>query len=169
MKPISNLRDLFIEQLKDRYDSEMQQIEAFPAMMEKASATELKRLILTSIRRSKMHLTKIEKFFYELGIDPVGDVCEGSISMINEAWKLMNRTTSPAVTDAALITSIQHIHHYDIAGYGTLSAYAKILGYDGMAMALHDMLEEEKNLDLSLKMMALSTINPNAVRNEVIV
>jgi ferritin-like metal-binding protein YciE len=88
--------------------------------------------------------------------------------MINEIWKLMKRSTTPEVKDAAIITAIQHIHHYDIAGYGSLSAYAKSLGLYESAHILHDMLEEEKEIDISLKFMALENINMKANKEESI-
>jgi len=162
MEAINNLFDLFVKQLKDRYDSEQQQLESFPKMMQKASSIELKHVIDLSIARSKEHLELLEGIFRKLHIDPVSELCEGSISMINEAWQLMERATSREVRDAAIITSIQHIHHYDIAGYGSLSAYALALDLDEVAHLLHDMLNEEKNIDGLLKDMAVRSINKRA-------
>ncbi len=162
MEPLNNLYDLFTKQLKDRFDSEQQQFEAFPNMMKRASSIELKRTIKLSIEGSRLHMQKLEQVMNKLHIDPVSELCEGSISMINETWALMERTTTPEVTDAALIVAIQHIHHYDIAGYGSLSAFARALDLDEIAHTLHDMLAEEKNLDALLKEMALKSINRKA-------
>lgn len=164
MKPIRNLRDLFVSQLKDRYDSELQQIESFPALEHRAASLELKRLIQTSIAYSQRHLTRLSAIFAGLHTDPVDEVCEGSLGMISEAIRLLDRTTTPEVGDAALISSIQHIHHYDIAGYGTLSAYARALGFDEWARLLHDMLDEEKDLDIELKELAVNVINQRALK-----
>ncbi|MBX2844210.1 MAG: DUF892 family protein [Flammeovirgaceae bacterium] len=168
MKPINNLADLFIELLKNRYDSEQQQIEAFPELMEEASSTALKNAIQTSINRSKIHFKKIVTIFNSLKVDPVDDVCEGCLVMINDAWKLIRKAGNKEIKDAALITAIQHIHHYDIAGYGSLSAYAIILGYDEIAHELHEMLDEEKNLDEILKEVALNSVNKKANKEIVL-
>ena len=100
MEPINNLRDLFIELLKDRYDSEQQQIEAFPKMMSKASSTELKHTIQNSIDCSSRHIFKLKEIFKKVKTYPEGDLCEANLSMINEVWKLMNRSTNPDVKDA---------------------------------------------------------------------
>ncbi len=162
MEPINNLRDLFIELLKDRYDSEQQQIEAFPKMMSKASSTELKHTIQNSIDCSSRHIFKLKEIFKKVKTYPEGDLCEANLSMINEVWKLMNRSTNPDVKDAAIITAIQHIHHYDIAGYSSLSAYAKALGMYESAHILLDMLEEEKEMDSTLRLMTVESINVKA-------
>ncbi|UZR96044.1 ferritin-like domain-containing protein [Chondrinema litorale] len=162
MEPINNLRDLFIELLKDRYDSEQQQIEAFPKMMREASSTELKHTIQNSIDCSSRHIFKLKEIFKKVKTYPEGDLCEANLSMINEVWKLMNRSTNPEVKDASIITAIQHIHHYDIAGYSSLSAYAKALGMYESAHILLDMLEEEKEMDSTLRMMTVESINVKA-------
>lgn len=162
MEPINNLRDLFVELLKDRYDSEQQQVEAFPKLMQEASATELKKMIQKSIDCSSRHMLKLQEIFKKVKMYPEGDICEANLSMINEIWKLMKRSTTPEVKDAAIITAIQHIHHYDIAGYGSLSAYGKSLGLYEASHMLHDMLEEEKEIDIALKMMAVESVNKKA-------
>lgn len=167
MEPINNLRDLFIELLKDRFDSEQQQVEAFPKLMREASSTELKHMIQNSIDCSARHIFKLKGIFRKVKMYPEGDICEASLSMINEIWKLMERSTNPDVKDAAIITAIQHIHHYDIAGYGSLSAYAKALGYYESSHILHDMLEEEKEMDTALKMMAVESVNTKANKESI--
>ena len=162
MEAIDNLFDLFVKKLRDRYDSEQQQLESFPQLMEQASSMELRRVIGISIVRSREHMELLTDIFKQLHLDPLSELCEGSIGMIKEAWQLMQRTESLDVRDAAIITSIQHIHHYDIAGYGSLSAFAIALDLDEMAHQLHDMLNEEKIIDSLLKDMAVRSINKRA-------
>lgn len=167
MEPINNLHDLFVELLKDRYDSEQQQVEAFPKLMQEASTTELKHIIQNSIDCSTRHIFKLKGIFRKVKRYPEGDICEANLSMISEIWKLMKRSTNSDVKDAAIITAIQHIHHYDIAGYGSLSAYAKALGYYEASHILHDMLEEEKEMDTTLKMMAVENVNEKANKQSI--
>jgi ferritin-like metal-binding protein YciE len=94
--------------------------------------------------------------------DPVGELCEGALGLFHETWELLKRCTDPQVADAAVITAIQHLHHHDIAGYGTLCAFSKALELDEIAHELHDMLEDEKSLDKLLSEMAKNSINRRA-------
>jgi ferritin-like metal-binding protein YciE len=52
--------------------------------------------------------------------------------------------------DSAIIAAAQKVEHYEIAGYGTLSAWARSLGLDEVAGLLEETLAEEKEADEKL-------------------
>jgi ferritin-like metal-binding protein YciE len=54
------------------------------------------------------------------------------------------------VRDAALISAAQRVEHYEIAAYGTVREYAKMLGQKDVAKLLDQTLEEEKATDEKL-------------------
>lgn len=76
--------------------------------------------------------------------------------------KLAQRCKNPEVCDAAIITSLQHINHYEIAGYGTAISYAKQLNRHDIGELLWETLREEKASDMGLSEIAESQINPDA-------
>jgi ferritin-like metal-binding protein YciE len=55
-----------------------------------------------------------------------------------------------AVLDAALIGAAQRVEHYEIAGYGTVIAFAEELGESEHVSLLNETLEEEKATDEKL-------------------
>jgi ferritin-like metal-binding protein YciE len=57
-----------------------------------------------------------------------------------------------------MIGAAQKVEHYEIAAYGTLVEYAKLLGMDNAVELLHATLEEEKEADEKLTQIA-SEIN----------
>ena len=63
-----------------------------------------------------------------------------------------------AALDAALIGSAQKVEHYEIAAYGTLATYAKMLGNEEALSLLLETLDEEKTTDEKLTELA-SEIN----------
>ncbi|MDW7694198.1 DUF892 family protein [Flammeovirgaceae bacterium SG7u.111] len=162
MEPINNLKELLKEMLKSCYDSELLQLEAFPKLIDKAYSPELKKAIQSSYEHSKRHLDKMEEIFIRMKVSPVGEVCESTVGQLNETWRLMERIQEPGVQDAAIVTLVQHIHHHDIAGYGTMSAFANAVGYYETSEALHQMLEEEKEMDEELTKMAIQKLNKRA-------
>jgi ferritin-like metal-binding protein YciE len=66
------------------------------------------------------------------------------------------------VLDAALIAAAQAVEHYEITRYGTLIAWAKMLGRDDCASVLQQNLDEEKATDEKLNTMALRSVNRKA-------
>jgi ferritin-like metal-binding protein YciE len=100
--------------------------------------------------------------FEALDEDPKGEHCDGIKGLIKEAQKLSDRCINNEVRDAALITAIQHINHYEMAGYGTAIAYAKTLERHGIAELLLETLREEKRADMGLSDLAENRINVNA-------
>jgi ferritin-like metal-binding protein YciE len=67
------------------------------------------------------------------------------------------------VLNAALIAAAQAVEHYEITRYGTLSAWAKLLGRPDVARLLTANLKEEKATDKKLNGMAKRKINKKAL------
>jgi len=64
--------------------------------------------------------------------------------------------------DAGLIAAAQRVEHYEIAGYGCVRTYAKLLGNEQAAKLLQQTLDEEGNTDKKLTDLAESVINLEA-------
>ena len=68
----------------------------------------------------------------------------------------------PDVLDAGLIVGCQKIEHYEIAGYGSVVTFAKMLGDEESARILARTLDEEEKTDKRLTEIAESSINMQA-------
>jgi ferritin-like metal-binding protein YciE len=64
--------------------------------------------------------------------------------------------------EAGLLAGAQAVEHYEIARYGTLVEWARLLGYKDAAKLLEQTLEEEKATDKLLTQMAEGGINQSA-------
>ncbi|MDZ7691065.1 MAG: ferritin-like domain-containing protein [Balneolaceae bacterium] len=166
--PIYDLYDLMLEQLRDLYDGEQQQLDILAEFDEKAYSFELREIIEWHQKETKRQVVRLKQIFNSLGEQPKGEQCDGIKGLIRESIKLYERCKNPQVCDAALITCIQHINHYEIAGYGTAIAYAKTLGQHDIAELLLDTLREEKHADYGLSDLAEGQINPDAQWNSII-
>jgi ferritin-like metal-binding protein YciE len=67
---------------------------------------------------------------------------------------MIEEDLAPEELDAGLISAAQRVEHYEIAGYGCVSTYAKLLGEDEAASLLRQTLEEEKQTDQKLTELA---------------
>jgi ferritin-like metal-binding protein YciE len=68
--------------------------------------------------------------------------------------------------DVALVAAAQKIEHYEIAAYGTLCALLKAAGHQEAAELLGQTLQEEKDTDERLTLLAEREINPAAMRGK---
>lgn len=162
MTEIFDLYDLMMEQLRDLYDGEQQQIEALKRFDNMASSPELRELIEHHQNDTKYQLRRLEMIFEHLDEEQEGESCDGMRGLILETDKLVDRCSNNEVRDAAIITSLQHMNHYEIAGYGTAISYAKVLGRTQMVGMLMETLREEKNADLGLSDLADMQVNLDA-------
>lgn len=163
MKHIHNLTDLFVEQLKEQYSGERQQLEVFPKLREKTSTKELQQIIDSHIGKTKKQIQRLEHIFSLLERNLHGEVNIGVKGLVEEALELAERCIEEEVRDAGIITSIQHLHHHNIARYGSICTYAKELQFQEIKQLLGESLKEEKQNDLYLSHLAETNINIGAI------
>jgi len=160
MKP-NSLHELYLEQLRDLYDAEHQILKALPKMIEAANSQELKNALNAHLKVTEKHATRIEGIFEKLGEKAKAEKCKGMHGVIEEGSDLIGGIKDAAVRDAAIIASAQRVEHYEMAGYGTARNFATLLEQSDASRALQQTLDEEKEADKTLTMLA-SKINGNA-------
>jgi len=159
----SRLRHFFIECLKDIYYAEKHLVDALETLEEKATTTDLKNAFNEHRNVTLGHVTRLEKVFNSIGEEPETKKCESIKGIISEANSIIDDTENDTLTrDAALILAAQKAEHYEIATYGTLVQFAKVLGEYEAADLLHETLQEEKQADEALTRIAESFINQTA-------
>lgn len=160
---LDSLRKLYIDELKDLYSAEKQLVKALPKMAKAASSPDLKRAFETHLEQTQVQVERLEQVFEGLEASPRGKKCVGMEGLIEEAQELIGEESEPEVLDAGLISKAQHVEHYEIAGYGTVRAYALLLGENDQASLLKKTLDEEGETDKLLTGLAESAINLEAV------
>ena len=160
---MENLQDLFVEELRDLYSAENQLLKALPKMAKKASSPDLQDAFQTHLKETEGHVKRLEQIFGKLGKKPTGKKCKGMEGLIEEGKEMMSEDAEPEVLDAGLISAAQRVEHYEIAGYGTVRTYAKLLGDEQAAKLLQQTLDEEGATDKKLTQLAESSINVEAM------
>lgn len=156
---INNLNDLFVEQLRDRYDAAIQQETFYRLAIEKVHDHEMRQAIRNQQETSQDSKRLLENIFTILNEYPTGEKCEGTGGLIHEAWELNDRATNSDVRDCGLIVSMQHIKHHDIAGYGSCLAFARNLALDEVCDVLEKILQQEKTTDSELSNLSAGHLN----------
>ena len=164
---LENLRDLYIDELKDLYSAEKQLVKALPKMAKNATNPQLRKAFEDHLAETEGHVERLEQIFETLESSPRGKKCVGMEGLIEEAKELLEEDAQEDVLDAGLISKAQHVEHYEMAGYGTVRTYAMILGENEHARLLEQTLDEEKKADKLLTQLAESSINIEAAAGEV--
>ena len=126
----NTLRDLFVDHLRDIYSAENQITKALPRMAKKATAEELKQAFEGHLQQTENQIARLEQIFSTMEKSPRGKKCAGMEGLIEEGKEIMAEKMDRDVMDAALIAAAQKVEHYEIAAYGTVRAYAELLGED---------------------------------------
>jgi ferritin-like metal-binding protein YciE len=162
---LTSLDKLFHHELKDLYDAEHQVVKALPKLAEAACNPELAAAFEEHLAQTQEHISRLETVFEEIGQSPAREPCVGMKGIIEEGRKILDEDASDVVKDAALITAAQRVEHYEMAVYGTLRTWARILGYEDSARLLEETLDEEEGTDSALTGIA-QQINPEAASGE---
>jgi ferritin-like metal-binding protein YciE len=162
---LTSLADLFLTELKDIYDAEKQILKALPKMAKATESEELRAAIDEHHTVTEKQVERLEQVFEMLGKPARGKKCAAMVGLLKEGSELLKEEAEPAVLDAAIIAAAQKVEHYEIASYGTLATFAKILGYHDAKELLGQTLDEEKETDENLTNLA-ARINYDAADQE---
>jgi ferritin-like metal-binding protein YciE len=161
----NRLKHLYVQELKDLYSAENQLVKALPKMAKASTSEDLREGFQDHLEQTKEHVARLEKIFKALGESPKGKKCNGMEGLIEEGAELIEENPAPEELDAGLIAAAQRVEHYEMAAYGCVSTYARLLREDEAVSLLKQTLEEEKETDR--KLTELSTdINVEAADSE---
>lgn len=162
---IQNLRDLWIDELKDLYHAENQILKALPKMAKAAVDEDLRDAFNEHLEQTRGHVKRLEQIFKLIDEPAKGKVCKGMEGIIAEGKEMLDMELPEPVADAALIAAAQRVEHYEIAAYGTARTYAEVLGETDAAELLEATLNEEKETDETLTGIA-EQVNPEAAEGD---
>jgi len=158
----NGLQRLYVEQLKDIYSAESQLLKALPKMAKAASSQDLRQGFEKHLEQTKGHVERLEQIFSSLDESPKGKKCMGMEGLIEEGEEVIQEESATEALDAGLIAAAQRVEHYEIAAYGSVHAFAELLGDDDSVSLLLQTLDEEKETDKKLTELSVE-INKQAM------
>ncbi len=161
------MQKLFTDSLKDLYWAEKHLTKALPKMQKAATTAELQEAIEKHLGETEGHVERLEQVFGIIGDRPQAQKCDAMEGLIKEGESVVEETEEGSMTrDAGIIMAAQKVEHYEISSYGTLVQLANVLGFDEAAAILGETLEEEKETDKGLTVIAENDINWAAEQEE---
>ena len=151
---LNDLNDLFVDELKDIYDAEQRITKALPKMAKAASSEELVSAFKSHLEETKRHVTRLESIFETIGESPAKKSCKAMMGLLEEGEEIMKEDAEESVKDAALIAAAQKVEHYEMATYGCLRDWARLMDLDEAVELLQQTLDEEADADRKLSKIA---------------
>jgi ferritin-like metal-binding protein YciE len=156
---VSNLENLFIDQLSDMYSAEKQLTKALPKLAKAAADDDLHEAFQSHLQETKGQVQRIEKAAKLCGLKLKRRKCEAMEGLIKEGSAIIEQMEESGVRDAALIAAAQKVEHYEISAYISLLKLAQGLGYRNALPLLEETLDQEDNADMKLSDLGDQTLD----------
>ncbi len=160
--PMTSLQEMFTHHMQDMYYAEKKLAKSLTTMANKAGEQKLRGAFEEHQRQTEEHVKRLEQVFEQCGQKASGTTCPAIDGIVKEGEELMKEAEKGETMDAGLIAAAQAAEHYEIARYGTLTAWAKMLDMGEAQKILHKTLEEEKQTDEKLSKLAMQQVNRKA-------
>ena len=159
---IRSLEDMYIAELQELASVERQMAECLAQVANRTSHPVLKSTLLDHRTETATQKERLESILQKHGANPEAHVDQTMQALIYETERMLPMLKGTGLRDAGLIASLQRLEHYEIAAYGTAAALANQLKLPDDEKILRESLEEEKNVDAALTVLAESEVNPDA-------
>jgi ferritin-like metal-binding protein YciE len=160
---MKTLKDLFLGELADMYDAERRIVKALPKLAKAATCEKLQEALLTHLKETEGHVTKVERVFECFDEKAKGKTCEATVGLLKEGDEIAAEFKGSPAINAAIISAGQKVEHYETASYGCLHEWATLLGNEDAASILEEILNEEKAANETLTKLARSSSNEEAL------
>jgi ferritin-like metal-binding protein YciE len=144
---IEDLRSLYIANLKKALDMEQKITKALPDLIEKSSDSTLSSAFSNHLQETRGHVAKVEALLQKHLGETATETCKVINGLTTEASDTIKDVTDPSIRDIALVGAAQQVEHHEIAVYGTLRSWARLLGLNDDASVLKSIEAEEIKAD----------------------
>jgi ferritin-like metal-binding protein YciE len=160
---MKTLKDLFLDEVGDMYDAERRIVKALPKLVKAATCETLKDALQAHLKETEGHVTKLEQVFQTLDEKAKGKTCKATVALLEEGGDIAAEFKGSPAINAALISAAQKVEHHEIASYGALHEWAKLLDNSKAAGLLEEILGEEKAANAKLTELALNSSDKEAL------
>ena len=161
---LETLRNLYVNQLREVYNAEEQIVAGLSKMEGAATNPQLKQAFKQHRVETENQIKRLDQIFSSLGESSSGNASKALTGLVSEGQEVVTASGEADVIDAGLIGASQKIEHYEIACYGTLIAYARLLRDTQGEKLLQQNLNEEYATDKKLTALAESMVNAKAMQ-----
>jgi len=156
---MKTLADAFEPTLKDVYYAENALTKALTVVIENVTHAEFKQALKDHLVETKDQIKILNKVFKTIGVEASGVKCDAIDGLIKETEGVIEEAKGTVARNAALAGACQAVEHYEIARYGTLREWAKVLDNAEAHTLLSEILDMEKAANSKLTAIAIDSLN----------
>jgi ferritin-like metal-binding protein YciE len=143
MPSSGNLKEVYIEEMRDLWSANDQMQQFMKSLSGKASDKKLKDLLERSVTGIGKHTETLKSVLEGAGGSVGKERCKAMEGLVAEARKhALDEELDPAMRDLVIIAQYQRMSHYGLAGFGTAAAYAAALGENDGAAKLKTIVKD---------------------------
>ena len=164
MSEISNLSDLYIDELKDLWSANDQMARALKKIAPQATHPKLKQMLEASQKGIADHTALLKALIANQDEEVAKEHCKGMEGLAAEAIKhtIEDAPAKGPVLDAAIIAQYQRMTHYGLTGFGTVAAFATALKLDDDNQQLKAAVKDMYKADELMTELAEAAVNKAA-------
>ena len=164
MSNISNLSDLYIEELKDLWSANDQMARALKKIAPKATHPKLKQMLEASQAGIADHTNLLKALIANQDEKVSKEHCKGMEGLVTEAIKhtIEDAPDKGPVLDAAIIAQYQRMTHYGMTGFGTAAAFSKALNLKDDNKQIKAAVKDMYKADELMTELAQAAVNDDA-------
>jgi len=147
---VDDLRSLYLSELLETCDGEVQLVEALPLMAASAGSVQLRLIIVRHADQTMEHSRQLEAILRRHGTGLKHDVDHVAATLVGKARQIICGLSDSDLRDAALLTALRRVVQHQIAAYSAAEGYAEalLLGIDqrDLRAILHDEQSTDRRL-----------------------
>ncbi len=166
MTKISNLQELYVDELKDLWSANDQMARALKKISPQATNSKLKSKLDASPEGIGRHTSMLKTLIEAQKSEVAKEHCKGMEGLVREALKhtIEEAPDKGAVLDAAIIAQYQRMTHYGITGFGTVAAFARALKLKDDSDKLEKAVKDMHVADDLMTELAEAAVNVKAAK-----
>jgi ferritin-like metal-binding protein YciE len=157
---------LFIQELKDIYAAEKLSFKLMTEIVQRSKSQKLKETLKHHIEETKKQIHRLEKIAHDLKENFSNSKSDAMQGILKEWKNVVKPHYQDDVQDAAIISFVQRIKHYEIGLYGVLKTFAKHLNLMDVENLLKESIQEEGFTDKKLTEIAEGSLFTSGVNDK---
>jgi ferritin-like metal-binding protein YciE len=141
---ISSAQELFVHELGEIYDAENRLIEGQQEMVEHATDQDLKSAIQQHLEQTRQHAVNVERVFSDLDQEAHRETNEVAQGLVSEAREGIQEAQSDALRDAAIVSAVIEVEHFEMGSYRSLVTAANLMGQSEIERLLRENMQQEE-------------------------
>ena len=156
---VNDMNQLLKHELGDLLYAERTFLKGLKKMSKEISDPVIKDRVVKHASETEQHIEVLGKAFESIGLKPRAEKCDGAIGLKEEHDSFLEKEDpSREMIEAFDLGAGLRIEHYEIAGYRSAIAIAKVLGNNECARLLEKNLDQEVAMATFLEQNALTAL-----------